>query len=97
MLKMRVLDSTNVLIYGGGLYSFFKNYDVSCSSPTAANNFRNCQTRILSIEGTSSIQAFGFSEVGVEYMVTAAGQDKANWKDNLSVYPTTIGYLSYGF
>jgi glucan 1,3-beta-glucosidase len=94
---MRVLDSTNVLIYGGGLYSFFKNYDVSCSSPTAANNFRNCQTRILSIEGTSSIQAFGFSEVGVEYMVTAAGQDKANWKDNLSVYPTTIGYLSYGF
>ncbi|EOA82737.1 exo-1 [Exserohilum turcicum] len=94
---MRLLNAKNVMIYGGGLYSFFKNYSVDCSSPTAANGFRNCQTRIFSIEGSSSVQAYGFSEVGVEYMVTAAGQDKALWKDNLSVYPTTIGWLSYGF
>lgn len=76
-------------------YSFFKNYDVSCSSPDAANGFRNCQTRIFSIEGASSVQAFALSEVGAEQMLTIDGVDKAKWSDNLSVYSNTIGYLSY--
>ncbi|RAR03803.1 glycoside hydrolase family 55 protein [Stemphylium lycopersici] len=94
---LRVLNAQNVLIYGGGLYSFFRNYSVDCSSPDAANGFRNCQTRMFSIEGTSSVQAYGFNEVGVEWMVTVGGQDRVNWKDNLSVYPITVGWLSYGF
>ena len=109
---LRVLNSKNVLIYGGGLYvytllsnsgtcanevrySFFKNYDVSCSSPDAPNGFRNCQNQIFSIEGDSSVQAFALSEVGAEQMVTIDRQDKAKWSDNLSVYSNTIGYLSY--
>jgi len=92
-----VLNAQNVLIYGGGLYSFFRNYSVDCSSADAANGFRNCQTRMFSIEGTSSVQAYGFNEVGVEWMVTVGGQDRVNWKDNLSVYPITVGWLSYGF
>jgi len=84
------------LIYGGGLYSFFRNYDVSCSAPDAANGFRNCQNQILSIEGDSSIQAYALSEVGAENMLTIDRVDKAKWSDNLSVYPNTIGYLAYG-
>ncbi|KAJ4377825.1 exo-1,3-beta-glucanase [Neocucurbitaria cava] len=92
---LRVLNSKSILIYGGGLYSFFKNYDVSCSSPDAANGFRNCQTRIFSIEGASSVQAFALSEVGAEQMLTIDGVDKAKWSDNLSVYSNTIGYLAY--
>jgi glucan 1,3-beta-glucosidase len=92
---LRVLNSNNILIYGGGLYSFFKNYDVSCSSPDAPNGARICQNRIFSIEGTSSVQAFALSEVGVEQMLTINGQDYARWSDNLSVYPNTIGYIKY--
>jgi glucan 1,3-beta-glucosidase len=92
---LRVLNSKNVLIYGGGLYSFFRNYDVSCSAADAPNGFRNCQNQILSIEGDSSVQAFALSEVGAENMLTIDRVDMAKWSDNLSVYPNTIGYLAY--
>lgn len=94
-LGLRVVDSTNVLIYGAGLYSFFRSYDVSCSDPTAPNGQRICQNRILSIEGTSSVQVFALSEVGVQQMLTINGQDYALWSDNLSVYPDTIGFIKY--
>ncbi|CAI9636279.1 glycoside hydrolase family 55 protein [Alternaria burnsii] len=94
---LRVLRSKNVLIYGGGLYSFFRNYNVGCSSADAPNGFRNCQSRVFSIEGASSVQAFALSEVGSEFMVTVDGVDKAKWSDNLSVYSNTIGWLGYGF
>lgn len=78
-------------------YSFFQNYDVSCSSPTAANGLRNCQNRIFSIEGTSSVQAYGVSQIGALEMLTVNGQDYASWSDNLGDYQNTIGYIKYGF
>ncbi|KAF1947648.1 pectin lyase-like protein [Clathrospora elynae] len=93
---LRILDSKNMLIYGAGLYSFFQNYDVSCSSPDAANGNRNCQTQIFSIEGQSSVQVFALSQVGAEQMLTVDRVDKARWSDNLSVYSNTIGWVSYG-
>ncbi|KAI8936911.1 exo-1,3-beta-glucanase [Plenodomus lindquistii] len=92
---LRVLNSKNVLIYGGGLYSFFQNYDLTCSSPDAPNGLRNCQNRILSIEGDSSLQAFALSQVGALQMLTIDGVDRAGWEDNLSVYSNTIGYIAY--
>jgi len=92
---LRVLNSRNVMIYGGGLYSFFRNYDVSCSSPDVPNGARNCQNQIFSIEGQSSVQWFALNQVGAEQMVTINGQDKAKWSDNLSVYTNTIGYFTY--
>ncbi|KAH5082276.1 hypothetical protein HBI82_010620 [Parastagonospora nodorum] len=92
---LRVLNAKNVMIYGGGLYSFFKNYDVSCSSPDAPNGARLCQNQIFSIEGDSSVQWFGLNQVGAEQMVTIDRQDKAKWSDNLSVYPNTIGWFTY--
>jgi glucan 1,3-beta-glucosidase len=93
---LRILNSKNVMIYGGGLYSFFRNYDVSCSSPNAPNGFRNCQNQIFSIEGASSVQWFALNQVGAEQMVTIDRQDKAKWSDNLSVYTNTIGFFTYG-
>lgn len=93
---LRILDSTGVHIYGAGLYSFFRNYDVSCSSADAANGQRNCQNQILSIEGSSSdISIYTLSEVGALQMVTIDRQDKAIWSDNLSVYSNTIGLFTY--
>jgi glucan 1,3-beta-glucosidase len=69
---------------------------VSCSSPDAPGGARICQNRILSIEGKSTtFQAFALSEVGVEQMLTIDGTDKALWRDNLSVYPDTIGFIQY--
>jgi glucan 1,3-beta-glucosidase len=92
---LRVLNSKNILIYGGGLYSFFKNYDVSCSSADRPDGARICQNRIFSVEGDSSVQFFALSQVGVDNMVTVDGKDAASWKDNLSVYSNTIGWFGY--
>jgi glucan 1,3-beta-glucosidase len=92
---LRIANAKNVMIYGGGLYSFFKNYDVSCSSPDAPNGARLCQNQIFSIEGDSSVQWFALNQVGAEQMVTIDRQDKAKWSDNLSVYPNTIGWFTY--
>ncbi|KAH7380737.1 exo-beta 1,3 glucanase-like protein [Pyrenochaeta sp. MPI-SDFR-AT-0127] len=92
---LRLLNSKNILIYGGGLYSFFKSYDLTCSSPDAPNGLRDCQNQILSIEGDSSLQAFALSQVGALQMLTIDGVDKARWNDNLSVYPNTIGWITY--
>lgn len=92
---LRVLNSKNIMIYGAGLYSFFRNYDLSCSAADAPNGFRNCQNQIFSIEGDSSVQAFALSEVGAEQMITIDRVDKAKWSDNLSVYPNTIGIFNY--
>lgn len=92
---LRILNSKGVMIYGGGLYSFFKNYGLTCSLPDAPNGFRDCQNRIFSVEGDSSVQWFSLNQVGAEQMVTIDGVDKAKWSDNLSVYSNTIGWFKY--
>ncbi|KAF2872077.1 pectate lyase superfamily protein-domain-containing protein [Massariosphaeria phaeospora] len=95
-LGLRVVNSQNVLIYGAGLYSFFRSYDTTCSKDTAPNGFRNCQSRIFSVEGsTTNLLAYSLNQVGVEHMVTIDQQDRANWSDNLSVYSNTIGLFTY--
>jgi glucan 1,3-beta-glucosidase len=92
---LRVVDSKNVMIYGGGLYSFFQNYKLDCSSDEALGGKRDCQNRIFSIEGDSSVQWFALNQVGALEMVTIDGVDKAKWSDNLSVYSNTIGWFKY--
>ncbi|KAF3048908.1 exo-1,3-beta-glucanase [Didymella keratinophila] len=93
---LRAVDSTNIQVYGGGLYSFFIDYSTACSSADAPGGKRICQNQILSLEGSTSFQAFALSQVGVEQMLTINGQDKAIWSDNLSVYSNTIGLIQSG-
>ncbi|KAL5453474.1 hypothetical protein PMIN07_007934 [Paraphaeosphaeria minitans] len=92
-LGLRVLNSSNVLLYGGGFYSFFISNNNSCSKNT--NSVRDCQNRMVSIEGSSTVRAYSLNEVGALQMLTVDGVDKADWTPNLSGYANTIGYFSY--
>ncbi|KAF1978534.1 exo-beta 1,3 glucanase-like protein [Bimuria novae-zelandiae CBS 107.79] len=92
-LGLRVLNSSNVLLYGAGFYSFFISNNNSCSKDT--NAVRDCQNRIVSIEGSSTVLAYSLNQVGALQMLTIDGVDKADWTPNLSGYANTIGYLSY--
>ncbi|PVI07298.1 glycoside hydrolase family 55 protein [Periconia macrospinosa] len=94
---LRIVNSEKILLYGAGFYSFYKSDDVSCSSPTAANDRRECQNRMVSIEGsnTSGITMYGLNEVGVINMLTVDGEDKAMWSDTVSGYSNTIGLVQY--
>ncbi|KAF2104320.1 glucan 1,3-beta-glucosidase [Rhizodiscina lignyota] len=64
---LRVVDSSDVLIYGAGLYSFFDNYDQTCVAG------QNCQANMVSMEGSiSNLNLFGLSTKASVNMVTSA-------------------------
>ena len=65
---LRIVDSSDILIYGAGLYSFFQNYDQKCGAA------QNCQNRMVSVEGTTSnLNLFGLSTKASVSMVSTAG------------------------
>ncbi|CAM1506355.1 Fc.00g059960.m01.CDS01 [Cosmosporella sp. VM-42] len=88
---MRVLNSSNVVVYGAGLYSFFNNYNDSCASNESPEY---CQERILNVEGQSEGTRFlGLSTVGTRVMVErngidaiAAGPNNSTFADTLALY-----------
>ena len=85
---LRILNSEDILVYGAGLYSFFDNYNTSCS---AAGSGEACQTSIFSIEGTSSgIEVYNLNTIGAQSMVDRNGISLASYADNVNVFPDTI-------
>jgi glucan 1,3-beta-glucosidase len=92
--SLRILNSSNVLAYGAGLYSFFDNYNTSCS---AAGNGETCQPRILSLEGTlSNIDIYNLNTIGATSMIDRDGASLASYADNVNVVPDTIALFRTG-
>ncbi|KAI1085509.1 putative Exo-beta-1,3-glucanae [Whalleya microplaca] len=83
---LRIVDSSDVLIYGAGLYSFFNNYNVGCSAETSTVD---CQPQIFSIEG-SQVSVYNLNTVGTTKMITVNGQDIANAADNPDGFVDTL-------
>ncbi|MCJ1473026.1 hypothetical protein MMC13_001675 [Lambiella insularis] len=85
---LRILSSSNILIYGAGLYSFFNDYSTSCSAVGAGEN---CQSSIFSIDSTaSSVSVYNLNTVGSNSMVDIGGTSVANYAQNVNVFPDTI-------
>ncbi|QUC19167.1 uncharacterized protein UV8b_03408 [Ustilaginoidea virens] len=80
---LRVQNSSNVFVYGGGLYSFYDNYGQDCVS---ANN---CQDNMVSIEN-SKVEMFGISTKSSITMVTLNGQATAKDADNRNNFCAAI-------
>lgn len=77
---------TNIKI---STYSFFDNYDVSCSQQDVEGK---CQTRIVSIED-SSVSIYNLNTIGATSMATVNGVDIASWADNRNNFVSTIAVL----
>lgn len=91
---LRVLDSSHLMIYGAGHYSFFSSYSTTCSTVEAGEN---CQSRIVSIEGASSnINIYNLNTIGSLSMIDRDGRSLANWQDNVNVYPANIAVYRSG-
>jgi hypothetical protein len=84
---LRVVDSTGLLVYGAGLYSFFQNNNVSCSQ---IGQGAACQKRTFSVEGESQVRVYNLNTVGTNKMVTVDGVDVANYEDNLDGFVHSI-------
>ncbi|KAK1763224.1 hypothetical protein QBC33DRAFT_459731 [Phialemonium atrogriseum] len=83
---VRIVDSSDILVYGAGLYSFFDNNDVTCSNE---GNTDKCQKRIFSVEG-SSVSVYNLNTVGTTKMITVDGTDVASYSDNADGFVQTI-------
>ncbi len=108
---LRILGSQDVVLFGAGLYSFFNNYNTSCSTFAAGEN---CQARILAISptpadvgsgwngttgagtsGTNNVVTYNLNTVGTVAMATREGVDVALWSDNYATFASTIVIFKY--
>jgi hypothetical protein len=62
---LRVVSSSDIVIGGAGLYSWFNDYTQACL------NTQDCQKRILSIEASGHLWIFNLITIGTTEMVTA--------------------------
>lgn len=90
---LRIIDSSNVVVYGAGLYSFFNNYSTKCSGGPYGG-IRKCQSRMVWIEDTTgtsqNVVLYELFTIGTISMVTSNGVDIALWKDNWNVFGESL-------
>jgi hypothetical protein len=72
---MRVVDSSDIFLYGGGLYSFFDNYTQQCVEDN------NCQDNMIDIVN-SDVNFLGVSTKASVNMITLNGETAALDSDN---------------
>ncbi|KAL2175005.1 glycoside hydrolase family 55 protein [Thermothelomyces heterothallicus CBS 202.75] len=85
---LRVVDSSDVLVYGAGLYSFFSDYSTACSTFDAG---QTCQQRITSIEGSAAnVNLYNLNTIGTREMLTRDGRRVAWYADNQNTFASNV-------
>ncbi|KAK2762137.1 hypothetical protein FQN54_001144 [Arachnomyces sp. PD_36] len=85
---LRVLDSTDFYLYGGGLYSFFENYEQTCLDD------ESCQENIIEID-CSEVYMYGVSTKASTNMITSSnGEGLVPQIENRSNFCSTIAMFS---
>ncbi|KAF9767224.1 hypothetical protein IL306_000235 [Fusarium sp. DS 682] len=85
---LRIKDSSNILIYGAGLYSFFDKWTSDARVTIAEGS--DCQARITSIETSSKITFYSLNTVGTTDMITQDGRGIAKFSDNKNAFASTV-------
>lgn len=86
---LHITNSTYVYIYGGGLYSFFDNYNSGCILTT------NCQTNMVAIDKSEAIYIFALSTEASEDMFQVDGVDLVAAIDNKNGFCQTVAVFEY--
>ncbi len=82
---LRVLGSSDVHVFGAGLYSFFDNYKQECLAT------ESCQENMVSLEcGNEAVYLWGLSTKASQNMVTVDGRGVVDQKDNRSNFCSTL-------
>ena len=82
---LRVVDSSNVLIYGAGHYTFFDDYSQSCLAT------ESCQENMVSIENCSGdVYLWGLSTKASTNMVSIDGQAAVPQANNRATFCSTL-------
>ena len=82
---LRVLNSSDLYIYGAGLYSFFDNYAQSCLTS------ESCQENMVEVD-CSDVKIYGLSTKASSNMVTSVdGKGLVPQSENESTFCSTVG------
>ena len=81
---LRILDSSDVYVYGGGLYSFFDNYKQQCLDT------ESCQENMVDIQCSKDVWLYGLSTKASVNMVTVNGQGQALGLQNDNNFSQTV-------
>ncbi|RDW90033.1 exo-beta-1,3-glucanase Exg0 [Aspergillus mulundensis] len=80
---LRVTNSSEVYVYGAGLYSFFENYDQECLGDS-------CQENMVQVD-CSDVHIFGLSTIASKNMIANSdGSSLVPQEGNESTYCSTI-------
>lgn len=81
---LRIVDSSDVYVYGAGLYSFFDDYQQECLDT------ESCQENMVSLECSESVYLYGLNTKAATNMVLVDGQSQALQSDNTNGFCQTI-------
>ncbi|KAL1902008.1 hypothetical protein Sste5346_001714 [Sporothrix stenoceras] len=84
---LRIANSTDVFVYGAGLYSFFDNYDQTCLDT------ESCQDNIVSVE-SSQAYIYGLNTKASVNMATINGVSVALDANNRNNFCATLALVS---
>ena len=80
---LRILQSSDIYVYGAGLYSFFENYNQQCVGS------ESCQENMVEIKCSQAF-LYGLSTKGSTNMVTSGGQSLVLQDDNRNNFCSTV-------
>ncbi|KAL8950983.1 MAG: hypothetical protein Q9222_003017 [Ikaeria aurantiellina] len=82
---LRIVGSSDIHIFGAGLYSFFDNYKQDCLAT------ESCQENMVALEcGNEDVYLWGLSTKASTNMVTVDGQGVVDQKDNRDNFCSTL-------
>jgi glucan 1,3-beta-glucosidase len=81
---LRIFESSDVYVYGAGLYSFFDDYQQACLLT------ESCQDNMVSIECSSDVYLYGLNTKAATNMVVVDGVSQALQSDNENGFCQTI-------
>ncbi|OAP65167.1 hypothetical protein AYL99_01139 [Fonsecaea erecta] len=85
---VRILDSSSILTYGAGMYSFYNNYNGSCQPPGL------CQPALFSLDGRlANIGVYNLNTAGTTDLIVRDGKalvQKASDGSTLSGFTDTL-------
>ncbi|EZF32283.1 hypothetical protein H109_00915 [Trichophyton interdigitale MR816] len=86
---LRILNSADVFLFGGGLYSFFENYNQDCLKT------ESCQLNMIEVF-CSETYLYGVSTKASTNMITSGGKGLVPQKENRSNFCSTIALFHQG-
>ncbi|OBZ75893.1 hypothetical protein A0H81_04118 [Grifola frondosa] len=81
---LSVQNSSNIIVFGAGLYSFFQNYAQTCL------NSSSCQSQVLNVDSGSSISIYSLATLGVMYQLSVNGQGIIPQSANRNGFQSTV-------